>query len=174
MTVFEYASGLISIVVGLAVARVLGGIGTFMAASQRSAADRIGASWCAALLFNLVGFWIAGWQAFGALEEVCAAILAYHEGDFGRAVDLLLPLRHAFIRMGASHAQRDIFHQYLLEAAIAGGRLALARALLSERTLTKPNSLGSWMRYAAVLDQLGEAEAASAARARGAAVKAAA
>jgi hypothetical protein len=105
---------------------------------------------------------------------VCAAILAYHEGDFGRAVDLLLPLRHAFIRMGASHAQRDIFHQYLLEGAIAGGRLALARALLSERTLTRPHSLGSWMRYAAVLDQLGETEAAAAARGRGAAVSAAA
>jgi len=107
-----------------------------------------------------------------ATIPVCAAILAYHEGDFGRAVDLLMPLRHAFIRMGASHAQRDIFHQYLLEAAIAGGRLALARALLSERTLSKPNSRGSWMRYAAVLDQLGEAEAASAARERGAAVEA--
>jgi hypothetical protein len=61
---------------GLAVARVLGGIGTFMAASQRSAVDWIGASWCAALLFALVGWWIAGWQAFGALEEVGAAILA--------------------------------------------------------------------------------------------------
>ena len=73
--------------------------------------------------------------------------------------------------MGASHAQRDIFHQYLIEAAIAGGRLALARALLSERSLTKPNSLGNWMRYAAVLDQLGEAGAAAQARERGAAVK---
>ncbi|MFB3137734.1 MAG: tetratricopeptide repeat protein, partial [Phycisphaerales bacterium] len=100
-----------------------------------------------------------------ATIPVCAAILAYHQGEFGRAVDLLLPLRHAFIRMGASHAQRDIFHQYLIEAAIAGDRLALARALLSERTLARPHSQGSRLRYAAVLDQLGEAEAASAARA---------
>ena len=131
------------------------------------------------LLTSLKAFAATPGNAAAATMEpvaipVCAAILAYHEGDFGRAVDLLLPLRHAFIRMGASHAQRDIFHQYLLEAAIAGGRLALARALLSERTLAKPHSLGSWMRYAAVLDQLGEAEAASAARTRGAAVKAAA
>jgi tetratricopeptide (TPR) repeat protein len=100
-----------------------------------------------------------------ATIPVCAAILAYHEGDFGRAVDLLLPLRHVFIRLGASHAQRDIFHQYLLEAAIADGRLALGRALLSERTLAKPHSRGTWMRYATVLEQLGETEAASAARA---------
>ena len=73
--------------------------------------------------------------------------------------------------MGASHAQRDIFHQYLIEAAIAAGRLALARSLLSERSLTKPNSPGSWMRYAAVLDQLGESGAAAQARENGAAAK---
>jgi len=143
-----------------------------LAAAGRSAA-------AGRLLTSLKAFAATPGNAAAATMEpvaipVCAAILAYHEGDFGRAVDLLLPLRHAFIRMGASHAQRDIFHQYLLEAAIAGGRLALARALLSERTLTKPNSLGNWMRYAAVLDQLGEAEAASAARAHAAAVKAAA
>jgi tetratricopeptide (TPR) repeat protein len=105
---------------------------------------------------------------------VCAAIRAYGEGDFGRSVELLLPLRHDFIRIGASHAQRDIFHLYLLEAAIADGRLPLARALLSERTLTKPNSVGSWSRYATVLDGLGEAEAALEARERGARVKTAA
>ena len=58
--------------------------------------------------------------------------------------------------------------------AIADGRLPLARALLSERTLTRPNSAGSWSRYAAVLDGLGEAEAAAAARERGARVKTAA
>jgi hypothetical protein len=116
-----------------------------------------------------------GCSAAAAMEPVtipvCAAILAYHQGDFGRAVDLLLPLRHAFIRMGASHAQRDIFHQYLIEAAIAGEQLALARALLSERSLAKPHSLGSWIRYATVLDSLGEAGAATVARARGTAAR---
>jgi tetratricopeptide (TPR) repeat protein len=105
---------------------------------------------------------------------VCAAIRAYGEGDFGRTVDLLLPLRPAFIRMGASHAQRDVFHQYLIEAAIADGRRTLARALLSERTLTKPNSRGSWIKYAAVLEDLGETEAAAAAREHGAGVRSAA
>ena len=134
------------------------------AAGQSAAAAR--------LLTSLKAFAATpGNSAAAAMEPatipVCAAILAYHEGDFGRAVDLLLPLRHTFIRLGASHAQRDIFHQYLLEAAIAGGRLALARALLSERTLARPNSQRNWMRYAAVLDRLGETEAASAAQARG-------
>ncbi len=101
---------------------------------------------------------------------VCEAILAHGRGDCGRAVELLLPLRHAFIAMGASHAQRDVFHQYLIEAAIRDGRLALARALLSERTLAKPNSAGTWAKYASVLDALGDAGAAAAARERGAGV----
>ena len=67
---------MISIVVGLAVARVLGGIGTFMAASERSAFDWIGVAWCVAILLTLIGWWIAGWTVFGALKEVSVAILA--------------------------------------------------------------------------------------------------
>jgi hypothetical protein len=75
MTVFEYSIGLISIVVGLAVARALGGIGTFMASSERSAFDWIGVAWCAAILMNLIGWWIVCWTAFSALKEVGGAIL---------------------------------------------------------------------------------------------------
>ncbi len=138
------------------------------AAGRTESADR--------LLTSLKAFAASPGNSAAATMEpvtipVCAAIQAYGEGDFGRAVDLLLPLRHAFHRMGASHAQRDIFHQYLIEAAIAAGRLALARSLLSERSLTKPNSPGSWKRYAAVLDQLGESGAAAQARENGAAAK---
>jgi tetratricopeptide (TPR) repeat protein len=98
---------------------------------------------------------------------VCEAILAYGRGAYGRAVELLLAHRHGFIAMGASHAQRDVFQQYLIEAAIRDGRLALARALLSERTLAKPNNAGAWLKYAAVLDGLGDADAAVRARERG-------
>ncbi len=70
MTVFEYAGGLISIVVGLAVARVLGGIGSFIRAGNRSASDWIVASWCLALVFNLVGWWFAGWAIFAERTEI--------------------------------------------------------------------------------------------------------
>jgi hypothetical protein len=75
MTVFEYAGGLISIVVGLAVARVLGGIGSFIRAGNRSASDWIVASWCLALVFNLVGWWYAGWAIFADRAEIGAAAL---------------------------------------------------------------------------------------------------
>ena len=70
MTAFEYASGLISIVIGLAIARVLGGIGGFLVAKQRSASDWLVATWCLALLITMVGWWHAGWQTFRGRSEI--------------------------------------------------------------------------------------------------------
>ncbi len=70
MTVFEYASGLFSIVIGLAVARVLGGIGTFSAASERPASDWIVASWCLALLLTMVGWWMSAWTTLRLQAEI--------------------------------------------------------------------------------------------------------
>lgn len=92
---------------------------------------------------------------------VCEAIRCFAQGDYARTVELLMPLRPDFIRVGASHAQRDIFHQYLIEAAMRAERLPLARALLSERALLKPNSLPSWRKYAEVLSGLGDAAGAA-------------
>jgi hypothetical protein len=70
MTVFEYTSGLTSIVVGLAVARILGGVSTFGSASERSAHEWIVGSWCIVLLFALVGWWMAGWVILRGRTEV--------------------------------------------------------------------------------------------------------
>ncbi|MFQ6017093.1 MAG: tetratricopeptide repeat protein [Kiloniellaceae bacterium] len=102
---------------------------------------------------------------------LCEAILAYGEGDYERTVERMLPLRGALACLGGSHAQRDIFAQILLESAIRGGRLKLARVLLSERVSLKPRSYGTWAKYAEVLEGLGEAEAAAAARRRGGELK---
>ncbi len=95
---------------------------------------------------------------------ICQAILAQSKGADARAVELLLPRRDDFIQLGASHAQRDVFTQLLVQAAIRGGQMKLARALLSERTTVKPNSTGTWLNYAAVLDDLGDTKAAAQAR----------
>jgi tetratricopeptide (TPR) repeat protein len=99
---------------------------------------------------------------------LCRAILALGRGEHDRAVEILLPLRYATHRVGGSFAQRDIFSQILMEAAIRGGRLPLARALLSERLTLKPRSRGSWLKYAHVLGDLGDAEGARRALRRGA------
>ncbi len=97
-------------------------------------------------------------------RQICAAIVAYREGDYGRAVDVLFPVRGAIRRIGGSHAQRDVFHQMLVEAAIRAGRLALARALLSERLQQRPASPPTWRRMAGVLDAVGDEAGARRAR----------
>lgn len=95
---------------------------------------------------------------------LCQALLACSQGAYDRAVDLLLPVRYAVWRLGGSHAQRDLFAQILIQAALKSGRLTLARALLSERTAAKPNSPRSWLLYAETLDSLRDRETAKTAR----------
>jgi tetratricopeptide (TPR) repeat protein len=68
------------------------------------------------------------------------AIRAFAEGDTGRAVELLRPVRSIAHRFGGSHAQRDLIDLTLIEAARADGQLALARALAHERVDAKPAS----------------------------------
>src|SRR5690606_21564761 len=94
----------------------------------------------------------------------CQALLAASQGAYDRAVDLLLPVRYQLWRLGGSHAQRDLFAQLLIQAALKSGRLTLARALLSERTALRPNSPRSWLLYAETLDSLRDRETAKTAR----------
>lgn len=84
------------------------------------------------------------------------ALAASRRGEYGRASDLLLPLKPRLDAIGGSRAQRDVFHRTLIEAAIADGRYPLARALLSERLRLRPNSGLTWRRCAEVLLALGE------------------
>ena len=68
------------------------------------------------------------------------AIEAYGRQAYHQAVDLLLPVRYDLTKIGGSHAQRDVFHQLLIQAAMKAGRNRLARALLLERTANMPHS----------------------------------
>ncbi len=61
------------------------------------------------------------------------AIAAVQRGHPGRAVDLLAPVRGEIIRIGGSHAQRDLFARLLIEAALADGQVGFAKTLLAER-----------------------------------------
>ncbi len=47
----------------------------------------------------------------------CEGILAYGQGRDDEVLQKLLPLRPVFQELGASHAQRDILEQYLVQAA---------------------------------------------------------
>ena len=64
--------------------------------------------------------------------------LAFAEGDYARSIELILPVRYKVIRIGGSHAQRDLVTQTLIAAAERSGRTNLARALLAERLAVRP------------------------------------
>ena len=61
----------------------------------------------------------------------------------------------AIRRLGGSHAQRDLFEEMLIDAAIRAGRSEAARALLAERLRERPRNAWSRRHYAQVLEQPG-------------------
>jgi tetratricopeptide (TPR) repeat protein len=97
---------------------------------------------------------------------LAAAVFAHRRGEWGRVVDLLLPLRPAIRDIGGSRAQRDLFEQMLIDAALKDGRFSLARALLSERMGLRPNNGWGWKHTALAAAGLGETSAAQAAAKR--------
>ncbi|WP_413205508.1 tetratricopeptide repeat protein [Rhodospirillum sp. A1_3_36] len=71
-------------------------------------------------------------------RRIIDGILAFATGDYAQAVDLLLPVRYQAVRIGGSHAQRDVLAQTLIIAAERSGRRKLERALLTERYAIRP------------------------------------
>lgn len=93
------------------------------------------------------------------------AVVAHRRGDYGEVVAQLMPARANVRRIGASHAQRDIFEQLLIDAAWRDKQLAVARDLLAERTALRPGNIWGWSHYARVLHALGSGQATTAKRA---------
>lgn len=71
---------------------------------------------------------------------ICDAAAAHRRRDWARVIELLLPARTAIVRIGGSHAQRDMFEQMLISACLAGGHQTTARELLAERLRHRPNN----------------------------------
>ncbi|XP_029289136.1 LOW QUALITY PROTEIN: tetratricopeptide repeat protein 38 [Cottoperca gobio] len=74
---------------------------------------------------------------------ICQAMMEYDQGNYNRTVDLLLPLRYRVVNVGGSDAQRDVFNQLLIHAAMKSENKhhqKLGRCLLVERDAMKPNS----------------------------------
>jgi tetratricopeptide (TPR) repeat protein len=67
-------------------------------------------------------------------------VLAFAGGDAARAVEAILPIRYEAVRIGGSHAQRDIVNLTLIAAAERSGQWRLARALLAERAGVRPTA----------------------------------
>nr|XP_015208710.1 PREDICTED: tetratricopeptide repeat protein 38 isoform X2 [Lepisosteus oculatus] len=74
---------------------------------------------------------------------MCEALVEFDKGNYSRAVELLLPIRYSFDKIGGSDAQRDVFCQLLIHAAMKSENKRhqkLARCLLMERDASRPNS----------------------------------
>ncbi|XP_010767871.1 tetratricopeptide repeat protein 38 [Notothenia coriiceps] len=74
---------------------------------------------------------------------MCQAMMEYDRGNYNRTVDLLLPIRYRLVNMGGSDAQRDVFNQLLIHAAMKSEdkhHQKLGRGLLVEREAMRPNS----------------------------------
>jgi len=92
------------------------------------------------------------------------AIVAFAQEAYADCISLLLPIRTIANRFGGSHAQRDLIHLTLCEAALRAGNQRLARALAAERTQLKPTSPFNWQLTARALDLAGDSEGANRAR----------
>ncbi len=82
--------------------------------------------------------WAAIYRDIAA--PMAAGIAAYGTGDYAAAVKALAPVRYAWGAIGGSHAQRDVFQQMLIDAAMRAGDWRHASALLAERQALKPHS----------------------------------
>ncbi|XP_054438479.1 tetratricopeptide repeat protein 38 [Pteronotus mesoamericanus] len=74
---------------------------------------------------------------------LCQALVEAESGRPERVVELLLPIRYRIVQIGGSNAQRDVFNQLLIHAALqctSGAHRNVARSLLMERDAFKPNS----------------------------------
>ena len=71
------------------------------------------------------------------MPRACARSAA---ATYATAIGLLEGVRLTAHRFGGSHAQRDVLHLTLTEAALRSGGANYARALAAERLTLKPTS----------------------------------
>jgi hypothetical protein len=79
----------------------------------------------------------------GVLQAVAIPLIegihAFGGRDWQRVIDRLEPIRSRVIELGGSRAQRDVFHDTLLEACFRAGDAERAERLLAERLVRRPD-----------------------------------
>jgi hypothetical protein len=96
----------------------------------------------------------------------CEGLYAYACGDYAEAWRRLASSVPRLAEAGGSHAQRDLFEQFLLDAAIKSGHTATAQHMLERRRLADPDGVPINMSLAAVYAKLGLQELSDQARGR--------
>jgi tetratricopeptide (TPR) repeat protein len=101
----------------------------------------------------------------------CEGLYCHARGDFPAAWSHLATCVPRMAEAGGSHAQRDLFEQILLDAALKSGRSAVAQRMLEHRRAGDPDGVQVNSALAAVYAQLGLPELARQAHARAAATR---
>ena len=70
------------------------------------------------------------------LPLVCG-VDAFAQGDYAKAVEMLEPVFPQLIRIGGSHAQREVFEDTLLEAYLRAEQLDKAEEMLRSRLMQR-------------------------------------
>jgi tetratricopeptide (TPR) repeat protein len=83
------------------------------------------------------------------LIPLIEGLRAFAAGDYGRTIERIEPLRPRIIALGGSRAQRDVFHDTLLEACFRAGDADRAERLLAERLVRRPDHWWASRRRAA-------------------------
>jgi hypothetical protein len=69
---------------------------------------------------------------------------AFARGEYTPALARMEPLTDRIVEVGGSNAQREVFHDTILEAALRSGAEGRARALLDRRLAGRPNPGRHW------------------------------
>jgi hypothetical protein len=73
------------------------------------------------------------------VPAIAESLEAFARQDFGRAAEILSPVADQVVRLGGSHAQREVFEDTLVEAWLRAGEGEQATALLQERLNRRPS-----------------------------------
>lgn len=98
------------------------------------------------------------WTALAISEvyvPVCEAASAHRRGDYPRVVALLAPRREQIRLLGGSNAQRDLFFQMLIDAAMHTGNRALVAEMIAHESATRNLPPQHRAGYAAAVRWLG-------------------
>lgn len=96
----------------------------------------------------------------------CEGLVAHARGDFDAAWRHLNAVLPRLVEAGGSHAQRDLFDQIALDAAIKSGRMVLAQQQLEHRRAADPDGVPVNAALATVYLELGLPALAEQARSR--------
>ena len=73
------------------------------------------------------------------VPAICRAARAFAAEDYTGCVGILEPVANDIVRIGGSHAQREVFEDTFLVALIRSGEVAKARELLDQRLHRRPS-----------------------------------